>query len=195
MIQLPTIPLSRSTMTQSQVNWEPSQIRYTNQLYDNVPIGPFGACVSTAARLPLQASVITTFPSNLTALFLVEEIVLAKCNTVQLPYLVVPRGSQADLNKAKSLLAGLKRIWSWSLQLFCICSMQSPAEPDNRATGFRGSLRGFCAFDLNKTISYQFEMTMCWLSCGIRPTGSSRQCSDLLGLESCVRSLCVVPSS
>lgn len=140
----------------------------------------------------LQGSTMTTFASNLAALFLVEEILLAKCNTVELPYLVVPRGSQADLNKAESVLAGLKRIWIWSLQLFCMCSMQSPAEPDNRATGFRGSLQGFCSSDLNKTISYQFYMTMCWFSCDIRPTGSSRQCTvfgsaDVLGLKSRVR--------
>lgn len=46
-------------------------------------------------------------------------------------------------------------------------------------------------------------MTMCWWSCDIRPTGSSRQCTvfgsaDVLGLKSCVMSLCVVaivPSS
>lgn len=97
----------------------------------------------------------TTFPSNLMLFILVEEILLVKCNTVQLPYLVAPRGSEVDLNKAESVLSGLKRSWSKSLHLFCICSMQSPAEPDNRALGLRGSSRGFHPSDLNKTISYQ----------------------------------------
>lgn len=116
-------------------------------------MNPLGTCASTAARLPLQASTMTTSPSNLTVFFLVEEILLVKCNTAQLPYLVARRGSEADLNKAGSALAGLKRSWTKSLHLFCICSMQSPAEPDNRAAGLRGSLRGFRSSDLNKTIS------------------------------------------